>query len=101
MAKWTYSTGGSRQRDVPSTLNLDDEEPDSYEIDEACEACAEHDWSNHDGWERGHTDREIQLFKDGALFCTCTVSIDVEPVFHAIRATQTAQAAAKEGAQQG
>ena len=91
MTKWTYRTGGSRQRDVPSTLNLDDEEPDSYEINEACEACAEHDWDNHDGWERGNTDREIQLFKDGQIFCTCTVNIDVRPVFTAIRATQAAK----------
>jgi hypothetical protein len=91
MAKWTYSTDGSRQRAVPSTLNLDDEEPDSYEIDEACEACAEHDWNDHDGWERGHTEREIQLFKDGLLFCTCTVNIDIQPVFTAVRDTQSAK----------
>ena len=91
MAKWTYSTGGSRQRDVPSPLNLDEEDPDSYEIEEACESCAEHDWDTHDGWERGHGDREILLFKDGQLFCTGTVTIDVQPVFTTVRATQAAK----------
>nr|WP_279088643.1 hypothetical protein [Comamonas thiooxydans] len=81
MAVWTYSPYfNGHKRPIPTSFNHEEDD-----LQDLAEACAEDDHSNYDGFERGNQ-RAINLFLDGTLHSSYTVTVDYEPVFSAQRA---------------
>lgn len=69
---------------TPDGRGLPEQWSEEHDIEELAEAAAEdywRNWRNHDGWEaRWPLTFEI-LLPNGEVLGTCSVSLDMEPVF--------------------